>query len=150
MKSHNQAIEKSLTNIKSYFKLAAKFHIKLGILMVISLFLGCTIAFSVSNANQHDDSQKQFNVEAFDRQMILEADEVSIEYTNYNITATGNVRIHYDIYTLTAGKVHFNRRDSIFTAEEDVKLLEPSRNIIVADNLEFTGDRSRLEGIAEN
>ena len=140
MISHCEATEKLLTNTKTGFKLVTKHHITSRILMGITLFLGCTIAFSVSNANQHDDSQNLFNVEAFDRQMILEADEVSIDYSNNNITATGNVRIYYDLYTLTAGKVHFNRTDSTVTAEDNVELLEPSGNIIVADNLELSED----------
>ena len=140
MISHSEAIKKLLTNAKTCFKLVTKHHINSGILKGISLFLGCTIALSVSNANQHEDSQNLFNVEAFDRQMILEADEVSIDYSNNNITATGNVRIHYDLYTLTAGKVHFNRTDSTVTAEDNVELLEPSGNIIVAENLELSED----------
>ena len=54
----------------------------------------------------------QSNVEAFEREMLLEADDEITFDINGNITATGNVQIRYDLYTIRADNVHFNREDS--------------------------------------
>ena len=127
MISHSEAIKKLLTNVKTYFKLATKFHIKIRILMVISFFWGCTIALSVSNAEQHEDSQNLFNVEAFDQQMIFEADEVSID-ANGNFVGTGNVQI----YTLVAGENQTKREADKITYNTS------TGNIIATGNVEIS------------
>ena len=69
MSSHNETIEKLLTNTNTCFNLAIKFYNKLRILIVIALFLGGSSILSVVYANQHENRQDQFNVEAFDREI---------------------------------------------------------------------------------
>ena len=138
MKSDFRVLKNLLRKIKINF--ALNYNINLQILMVVSILIGSINLISLSNADQHETNENQLNITAFERQMLLEANEVTIDYANNNITATGNVRIHYDLYTLKAGKVHLNREKSIFTAVENVELIEPSGNIIMAESIELSED----------
>ena len=135
-------------------------------LLVAYFILVFTNLIAFSNAEQHVEEQSQFNVEAFDRQMLLEADEISFsncpvpestsadnntslieklseparEIVECDMIASGNVIIRYDIYTLWAERIEFNRRDSIVVAESNVRIVDRTGNVTVADRIEISED----------
>ena len=139
MTCHNQYLKRFLEYISSIVSLL-KYCNNIEILFVASFLMGTISLISVTYANQHEEFEFQFNVEAFEREMLLEADDEITFDINGNITATGNVQIRYDLYTLRAGNVYFNREDSKVVAENNVRILDRNGNIIVADKIELTED----------
>ena len=139
MTCHNQYLKRFLEYISSIVSLL-KFCINIEILLVTSFLMGAISLISVTYANQHEEFEFQFNVEAFEREMLLEADDEITFDINGNITATGNVQIRYDLYTLRADSVYFDREDSKVVAENNVRILDRNGNIIIADKIELTED----------
>ncbi len=136
---YNRLMKRFLKYLSST-NLLLKFRINFEFLLVVSLFFGATSLNSITNASQHEEDQFQFNIEAFEREMLLEADDEVTFDVNGSITATGNVQIRYGLYTLRAEKVYFNRDDSTVVAENNVRILDRDGNIIFADKIELSED----------
>ncbi len=64
------------------------------------------------------------------------------------VVARGNVQIFHGERILMADTVSFNQRENLLSATGNIRLLEPSGEVIFADRMELTGDFK--DGIIEN
>lgn len=64
------------------------------------------------------------------------------------VVATGNVEIAHGERVLMADTVSFNQREDLLAASGNIKLLEPTGEVLFADRMELTGDFKN--GIIEN
>lgn len=73
-------------------------------------------------------------------QMLVEADELIYNYDKETVSASGNVEIVYDGYTLTAERVVYNQRSGRLMAFGNVRITEPTGNILSANQVDITDD----------
>ncbi|WP_417684079.1 LPS-assembly protein LptD [Roseibium sp.] len=81
-----------------------------------------------------------------DAQMLLEAAEVTYDFDRDIISASGNVQVYYDGYTVEARQIIFNRATKILTARGDVVMTEPDGNIVQSQEMVLSEDLA--EGFA--
>lgn len=75
-----------------------------------------------------------------DAQMLVEADELIYNYDDETVSADGNVEIIYDGYTLNADRVVYNQRSGRMMALGNVRITEPTGNVLTADQVDITED----------
>jgi LPS-assembly protein len=61
---------------------------------------------------------------ANDKQMLLRADEIDYDYTNYRVSAVGNVQIYYTGSTLESDRVIYDQKTKRLHAEGNVRLTD--------------------------
>ena len=74
------------------------------------------------------------------KKLFLEADQLTYDFDNETVTATGNVQIYYDGYVLDADTVTYEQRSGRLMASGGVRLLEPGGNLISSERLDITDD----------
>jgi LPS-assembly protein len=72
--------------------------------------------------------------------MLLEADQLIYDFDREIVTALGNVRIYYKGYTLDAERVTYDQKSGRLIASGGIRMLEPSGNIVTAEQLDITDD----------
>jgi LPS-assembly protein len=72
--------------------------------------------------------------------MLLQADNLVYDNQHNRITASGNVEIYYNNYTVLADKVTYDRAANTLFAQGNVRIKEPSGSIITADQIALTED----------
>ena len=75
-----------------------------------------------------------------DAQMLVEADELIYNYDAETVSAEGNVEIVYEGYTLRADRVVYNQRSGRLVAFGNVQILEPTGNVLRAEQVDITED----------
>lgn len=97
---------------------------------------------SLNHANAQVASEALFgesNVNP-DAQMLLEADELIYDDANNTVSASGNVQIAYDRYTLVAESVTYERATGRVIARGGVEIVEPDGNRVFAEEIDITDD----------
>lgn len=79
---------------------------------------------------------------------VISADEIRYDDANQSVIASGNVEIAYRERILFADTVRYDRRDDRVIASGNVVLLEPTGEVMFADDVELS-DQLR-DGIIEN
>ena len=72
--------------------------------------------------------------------MLVEADALIYNYDTETVTAQGNVEIVYDGYTLNADRVVYEQRSGKMMAIGNVRITEPTGNVLTADQVDITED----------
>jgi len=70
-------------------------------------------------------------------QLLLKADQIQYDYDNESVAAVGNVQIYYEGSTLEADRVVYNQKTGRVQAEGNVRLTEPSGNVIYSDRIDL-------------
>jgi LPS-assembly protein len=70
----------------------------------------------------------------------LTADEMSFDRENGLVSAYGNVEITHGERTLTADRITYNQKTDIVQAAGNITILEPTGEILFADQITITGD----------
>ena len=70
-------------------------------------------------------------------EVLLQADELSYDQNTKIVTATGNVEVAYGERVMTADKMTYNEETGVVVATGNVVLLEPSGDVIFADQAEL-------------
>lgn len=78
-------------------------------------------------------------------EIYFSADEVENNQELSLITATGNVEIIRDNYTVKADKIIYNQKEDTVTAVGDVVILEDSGNVVFSDYAELTDHMTKGE-----
>lgn len=71
-------------------------------------------------------------------QILLQADNVTLDTSQEIVIAEGNVEIAYYACVLLADRIEYDRKQDIIRAEGEVALMEPGGNIIFAERLELS------------
>lgn len=71
---------------------------------------------------------------------LLQADQMSYDQNANTITATGHVEVAQGGQVLRADKIVFNQDKNIINARGHVAILQPSGEVLFADEIELTGD----------
>jgi len=74
------------------------------------------------------------------KKLLLEADQLTYDFDNETVTATGDVQIYYEGYVLDAETVTYDQRSGRLMASGGVRLLEPGGNLVSAERLDITDD----------
>ena len=69
----------------------------------------------------------------------VEADLLSYDSAADTVTALGAAIMRYDGYVVTAERIIYNRKTSEVTAEGNVGMLDPRKNLYRMDRIELTG-----------
>jgi LPS-assembly protein len=80
-------------------------------------------------------------------EVLMQADELSYDQETKIVTATGNVEVAYGDRVMTADQMTYNQNSGIVTASGNVVLLEPSGDVLFADQAELGEELS--EGIIQ-
>jgi len=74
------------------------------------------------------------------QKLLLEADQLTYDFDNETVTATGNVQIYYDGYVLDAATITYDQRSGRLIASGGVRMLEPGGNLLTTERLDITDD----------
>ena len=74
------------------------------------------------------------------QKLLLEADQLTYDFDNETVTATGNVQIYYDGYVLDAATITYDQRSGRLIASSGVRMLEPGGNLLTTERLDITDD----------
>jgi len=74
---------------------------------------------------------------------LLSADKIVYETDLGQVTAKGNVEISSEGRILLADSVHYNQRNGVVTASGNLTLLEPSGEVLFAENMELSEDLTK-------
>jgi LPS-assembly protein len=72
-----------------------------------------------------------------DEQMLVQANEIHYDYTNYRVSAVGNVQIYYGGRRLEADKVVYNQNTKRLRAEGNVRLTELDGQVSYGEIMEL-------------
>ncbi|WP_244301519.1 LPS-assembly protein LptD [Stappia sp. P2PMeth1] len=72
--------------------------------------------------------------------LLLEADELRYDFDRDIISAVGNVQIYYGGNTVEAERVDFDRRNNRLRASGNVRLTEPTGNVLRAASMDLSED----------
>lgn len=75
-----------------------------------------------------------------DAEMLLESDQITYDFDNDVIVASGGVQIFYDGYTVDADQIVFDRAKSTLTARGNVVMIEPTGNLVRTHELTLSED----------
>ncbi len=108
-----------------------------GVLLALALTALCSgIAMQGAHAQQQltfparvPPPKKPVPKPAGDPQMLVRADEVDYDYTNYRVSAVGNVQIYYSGATLEADRVIYDQKTKRLHAEGNVRLTDADGNV---------------------
>lgn len=71
---------------------------------------------------------------------LLQAKEVTYDHATDVVTASGNVEISQNDRILLADRVVYDRKRDIMTASGNVRVVEPTGEVLYAEQLQITGD----------
>lgn len=80
--------------------------------------------------------------------ILFTADQVSYDREKGIVRATGHVEASHGERVLLADSITFDRKQNLLTASGNLTLLEPSGQVVFADQMELTGDFKN--GVIEN
>ena len=72
--------------------------------------------------------------------MLVKADEIDYDYTNYRVSAVGNVQIYYRNSTLEADKVIYDQTSKRLHAEGNVRLTEADGRVTYGSIMDLSDD----------
>jgi LPS-assembly protein len=75
-----------------------------------------------------------------DNQMLVQANEIQYDYTNYRVSAVGNVQIYYGGRRLEADKVVYDQKTKRLRAEGNARLTEPTGQVSYGEIMELDDD----------
>ncbi|MCV0425686.1 MAG: LPS-assembly protein LptD [Roseibium sp.] len=78
--------------------------------------------------------------------LLLESNELTYDFDQDRIIATGNVQVYYDGNTVQAHRIVFNRKDGQLTASGNVIFIESDGNVVRTEEMTLSEDFS--EGFA--
>tara|TARA_R110002167_G_scaffold76711_4_gene213515 strand:+ start:2124 stop:4625 length:2502 start_codon:yes stop_codon:yes gene_type:complete len=97
-------------------------------------------AYAASDTTRSSDALVERIRTNPDAQMLVEADALIYNYDTETVTAQGNVEIVYDGYTLNADRVVYEQRSGKMMAIGNVRITEPTGNVLTADQVDITED----------
>jgi LPS-assembly protein len=74
------------------------------------------------------------------KQMLVRADEVAYDYTNYRVAAVGNVQIYYRGSTLEANRVVYDQKTKRLHAEGNVRLTDQDGKVTYGEIMDLSDD----------
>ncbi|HTM75487.1 MAG TPA: LPS-assembly protein LptD [Pseudolabrys sp.] len=74
------------------------------------------------------------------KQMLVQANEVDYDYTNYRVAAVGNVQIYYGGSTLEANRVVYDQKTKRLHAEGNVRLTEEDGKVTYGEIMDLSDD----------
>ena len=74
------------------------------------------------------------------KQMLVQANEVNYDYTNYRVAAVGNVQIYYGGSTLEANRVVYDQKTKRLHAEGNVRLTEENGQVTYGEIMDLSDD----------
>ena len=74
------------------------------------------------------------------KQMLVQANEVNYDYTNYRVAAVGNVQIYYGGSTLEANRVVYDQKTKRLHAEGNVRLTEEDGKVTYGEIMDLSDD----------
>jgi LPS-assembly protein len=108
---------------------------------IVSLSLFAAGPYSVAQpVEPFGDLADQALPAVADKKLLLEADQLTYDFDNETVTATGNVQIYYEDYVLDAETVTYHQKSGRLIASGGVRLLEPGGNLVSAERLDITDD----------
>lgn len=119
----------------------------------IAVILLATVGYAghAETASDPDDplSVFRFGTEGENKlPFLLEADETDYDETTDTVSARGSVRISREGRTLTADRIAYRIGDKIVSAVGNVVLVEPTGEVLFADEVELTEDLDQGFAIA--
>ena len=72
--------------------------------------------------------------------MLVQANEVNYDYTNYRVAAVGNVQIYYGGSTLEANRVVYDQKTKRLHAEGNVRLTEEDGKVTYGEIMDLSDD----------
>ncbi|GKX32831.1 MAG: LPS-assembly protein LptD [Rhizobiaceae bacterium MnEN-MB40S] len=112
-----------------------------GLVTALSAVLAGSVAIPSAIAQSTPNSGSDLNINVSpDARLILTANELVYDYDNQIVTASGNVQIDYDKYKMVARRLVYDQNSGRLKAYGDIELIEPSGNVIYAEELDVTDD----------
>tara|TARA_R110002012_G_scaffold42354_7_gene115225 strand:- start:2040 stop:4274 length:2235 start_codon:yes stop_codon:yes gene_type:complete len=93
-----------------------------------------------TSAQNGSNGEKTNPAEKKENQLLFSADEVDYSDDMKTVTARGNVEISRDNRVLMADTVSYDMTNDVLSATGNVKLLEPTGEVMFANYVELTGD----------
>lgn len=75
-----------------------------------------------------------------DKQMLVRADEVDYDYTNYRVSAVGNVQIYYGGSTIESDRVIYDQKTKRLHAEGNVRLTDADGKVTYGQIIDLSDD----------
>ncbi|MBV1933057.1 MAG: hypothetical protein KUG59_00100, partial [Parvibaculaceae bacterium] len=119
-----------------------------GLLVGSALIFGLTFGDAVLHAAASAEPLPTVQTVSKDDEVLMQADELIYNQDTQIVTAEGNVEIVYGPRILMADRVTYNQTTGEVSAQGNVTLMEPSGDVIFADNVELTDEMKN--GIVES
>ena len=119
-----------------------------GILLGSALVFGLTFSDAALHSAASAEPLPTVQAVSKDDEVLMQADELVYNQDTQIVTAEGNVEIVYGPRILMADRVTYNQTTGAVSAQGNVTLMEPSGDVIFADNVELTDEMRN--GIVES
>ena len=119
-----------------------------GILLGSALVFGITFSDAALHSAASAEPLPTVQAVSKDDEVLMQADELVYNQDTQIVTAEGNVEIVYGPRILMADRVTYNQTTGAVSAQGNVTLMEPSGDVIFADNVELTDEMRN--GIVES
>ncbi|NCQ09334.1 MAG: LPS-assembly protein LptD, partial [Sphingomonadales bacterium] len=114
----------------------------------LALFTLSLAAVAPASAMAQSQSDAAVAPDRQDDEIEFSADNIDYDFENDFVTATGNVVLNRDGYSLRADQVVWNRKSGAVVAEGNIRSISPDGDVAYGDRIELTD--SLRDGAVDN